>query len=127
MENFKEIRNEMLRLHKTLLDIEKANYEAEFGKLSPNQLLHLLFENEKFTWLRTISTLISEIDEMFASRKGIDEDLKRELYKKTHDLFDEEAVGDEEFKAKYRANLNTETDVAFHHVKILKLFAKDEA
>jgi hypothetical protein len=124
MENLKEIRNEMLRLHKTLLDIEKANYEAEFGKLSPNQLLQLLFENERFTWLRTISTLIADIDEMFASRKGIDENLKRELYNKTRDLFDEEAVGNEEFKAKYHANLNTETNVAFHHVKILKLFAK---
>jgi trans-aconitate methyltransferase len=127
MENFKEIRNEMLRLHKTLLDIEKSNYEAEFGKLSPNQLLQLLFENDSFTWLRTISTLIAEIDEMFASKKGIDEDLKRQLYKKTQDLFDEEAVGNEDFKAKYQANLNTETDVAFHHVKILKLFAKEKA
>ncbi len=124
MENFKEIRNEMLRLHKTLLDIEKANYEAEFGRLSPNQLLQLLFENERFTWLREISILIAEIDEMFASKKGIDEDLKRELYEKTYSLFDEETIANEEFKAKYQANLNTETDVAFHHVKVLKLFAK---
>ncbi len=127
MENFKEIRNEMLRLHKTLLDIEKSNHEAEFGKLSPNQLLQLLFENERFTWLRTISTLIAEIDEMFASKKGIDEDLKRELYENTLKLFDEESDKNEEFKAKYQANLNTETDVAFHHVKIIKLFQKEKA
>lgn len=126
MENLKEIRNELLSLHKTLMDIEKENHEAQFGKVSPNQLLQMLFENEKFTWLRTISILVVEIDEMLADKKGVDKELADSLIKKTESLFDEsEEFAD--FKAKYRVNLDTESSVAKHHKKLLELLEKEKA
>jgi hypothetical protein len=126
MENLKEIRNELLRLHKTLLEIEKANYEAEFGKVSPNQLFQLLFDNERFTWLRAISSAVVEIDEMFADKAGIDENLLKSLHQKAGFMFDDSNEF-ADFKAKYQANLDTETDVSFHNVKIKKLLAKEKA
>ncbi len=121
MENLKEIRDELLQLHKTLLEIEKENYEAEFGKVSPNQMLQLLFDNERFAWLRTISILIVEIDEMFADKKGIDEDLKKALFQKSKQLFDDSMTLDQDFKSKYKANLDTESSVANHHERLLLL------
>jgi hypothetical protein len=122
MENLKEIRNEMLSLHKTLMDIEKENYEVVNGKTTPHQLLQLLLNDEKFTWLRTISTLIVEIDEMFADKKGVNKELQNELYLQVKSLFDLDNSEDfKEFKEKYQANLDTETKVAEHHKKILKL------
>jgi hypothetical protein len=126
MENLREIRNEMLRLHKTLLEIERANYESKLGKITNVQLLNLLFEDENFVWLREISILVSEVDELFAAKEGVDYDLAASLLKRVKSLFDESETNDE-FKKKYRVNLDTETEVAFHHVKILKLSAKEKA
>jgi hypothetical protein len=126
MNNLKEIRNEMLRLHKTLMEIERGNYEAENGKVTNTQLLNLLFEDEKFVWLREISSLVSEIDELFASKEGFDEQLSGKLYDQAVSLFDESKTH-EVFKKKYRANVDTETEVAFHHIILLKLLAKGKA
>jgi hypothetical protein len=122
----KEIRNEMLRLHKTLMDIERANYEAKNGKVTNTQLLSLLFENDNFIWLREISILVSEIDELFASKDGFDDELERKLFDRTKSLIDESKTH-EAFKAKYQANVDTESEVAFHHIKLLKLSAKEKA
>ena len=126
MENLREIRNELLKLHKTLMEIEKSNYEAENGKLTPTQLLQLLFDNERFIWLRTISILVTEIDEMFADKNGIDQDLAEALKIKTTQLFDE---SDEfsDFKSKYQANLDTESSVAVQHDKLIKLLEQQKA
>ncbi|MBX7172972.1 MAG: hypothetical protein K1X72_18525 [Pyrinomonadaceae bacterium] len=121
MENLKKIRNELLSLHKTLMDIEKENYEAEFGKVTPTQLLQMLFENEKFIWLRTISILVTEFDEMFADKKGIDQELAKSLFEKTKQLFDE-SDNFAEFKNKFKVNLDTESAVEKHHEKLLNLF-----
>jgi hypothetical protein len=126
MKNLKEIRNELLRLHKTLLEIEKANYEAEFGKVSPNQLFQLLFDNDRFIWLRSISSTVVEIDEMFANKTGIDEALANDLYVKVGLMFDE-STEFADFKTKYQANLDIETEVAFHHIILQKLLAKEKA
>ena len=103
------------------MDIEKENYEAEFGKVTPTQLLQMLFENEKFIWLRTISILVTEFDEMFADKKGIDQELAKSLFEKTKQLFDE-SDNFAEFKNKFKVNLDTESAVEKHHEKLLNLF-----
>jgi hypothetical protein len=126
MENLKEVRNEMLRLHKTLLDIQRANYEEKNGKVTNVQLWSLLFDDENFTWLREISTFVSEVDELYASKMGFDQEIESQLNQRSHHLFDESDKF-EEFKKKYQANLDTEAEVAFHHIKIMKLLAKEKA
>lgn len=120
MENLRKVRNELLSLHKTLLDIEKERYESEFGKTTPNDLLQLLFNNAEFTWLRTISVLIVEIDEMFASKSGIDKDLAAALIKKAENLMDESDQF-KEFKERYRVHLEIESKVSGHHETIQNL------
>jgi hypothetical protein len=126
MKNLKEIRNELLGLHKTLMEIERGNHEANHGKITNVQLFNLLFEHENFIWLREISVLVSAIDELSASKQGIDQEAANSLFAKAKVLFDETDEF-QEFKKKYQANLDTETEVAFHHVKISKLLAKEKA
>jgi hypothetical protein len=117
MENLKEIRNELLSLHKTLMDIERGNYEAKHGKVSNVQLLNLLFEDKNFTWLRDISILVAEIDELFAAKNGIDSDLAQALFQQAKILFDD-SEHHQNFKSKYQANLDTETEVEKHHLRL---------
>lgn len=126
MNNLKEIRNELLSLHKTLLEIERTNYEAEFGKVTNIQLLNLLFEHQNFIWLRELSSLVAEIDEIFAKKNGILEAEIEGLFSRAKQLFD----GSEnylEFKNKYQANLNTETGIDKHHERLESLFQKEKA
>ncbi len=126
MDNLKAIRNELLGLHKTLMGIEKENYEAENGKITPTQLLQLLFDNESFTWLRTISILVVEIDEMFADKKGIDRELGKSLVEKSAQLFDQSNEFSE-FKAKFSPHLDTESSVEKHYNKLMELLEQKKA
>ena len=62
----KSVRNRLLRLHKTLLEHEKANYEAVNGQIANTGIyLKLVLEDSQFAWLRVLSGLIVEIDEAF--------------------------------------------------------------
>ena len=57
-------RRGLLRLHKALLDSERAVYEKEKGRVSPGELLQLLIQDARFAWLRPFSEMVILIDEM---------------------------------------------------------------
>lgn len=126
MKKLKEIRNELLRLHKTLLDIERANYETEVGRVSNLEFLNLLFANPRFGWLRELSGLVAEIDEVFADKSGVDHEAVGLLLKRSTILFDESnEFGD--FKSRYQTSLKTEVSVLKHHQMLTELLKTDEA
>src|SRR5258706_8688061 len=62
--SLKDLRQALLRLHKTLLDWERAAYERIHGRQSSNALLDALLKDPQFAWLRPISQLVVRIDEM---------------------------------------------------------------
>lgn len=65
-----DLRNGLLRLHKTLLDSERDFYEHEIGKIaSANQLLALVINDPWFAWLHQISELVVLIDETQESKE----------------------------------------------------------
>jgi hypothetical protein len=54
----------MLRLHKSLLDAERAAYERDVARItSTGQYLGLVLGNPWFAWLREISQFIVLVDE----------------------------------------------------------------
>ena len=63
-----ELRNLLLQLHKTLIDWQRADYERVHGRLQTTQLLNVLFNDESFAWLRSMSGLIVRIDETLAAK-----------------------------------------------------------
>src|SRR5215212_10364689 len=54
----------LLRLHKALLDAERADYERAHGQVTAGGLLQLALNHEQFAWLRPVSELIVRVDEM---------------------------------------------------------------
>ncbi len=58
-----ELRTLLLQLHKTLIDWQRAEYERVRGRLQTSQLLHVMFNEQEFAWLRSMSGLIVRIDE----------------------------------------------------------------
>lgn len=60
----RSLRNGLLRLHKSLLDSERAAYERDVQRIdSPGQFLDLLLNDPWFGWLRELSQYIVLIDE----------------------------------------------------------------
>ena len=63
------LRNQLLDLHKLLLDYERSRYERENGPVSsPHDYLGLVLSHPQFEWLRQLSGLIVQVDEMLAPR-----------------------------------------------------------
>jgi hypothetical protein len=69
---FIDLRQALLRLHKTMLDWERAGYERIHGRTSGHPLLQAILTDPQFAWLRPISELIVRIDELL---EGDDMDL----------------------------------------------------
>ncbi|NNF00501.1 MAG: hypothetical protein HKN25_15895 [Pyrinomonadaceae bacterium] len=88
-ERLKKIRNKFLRFHKVLLDWDRANYEREFGALSSGKFLEMLLSDERFAWLRTISTLIVRIDEAFDLDDGLSDEMLNGFYEESRNFFDD--------------------------------------
>src|SRR5256885_6434590 len=63
-ERLKNLRNGLLRLHKSLLDSERAVYERDVERItSTGQYLGLVLDDPWFHWLHELSQFIVVIDE----------------------------------------------------------------
>ena len=122
-EMLKSGRDRLLRLHKYLVDHERAIHEGIHGKVTSGQFLNLLIEDPAFAWLRKFSTLIVDIDEMFAQKDGFSEEAVDTHLTKMRALIlmDED---DEEFVAKYQAALQQDLDAAGEQGELRRLLAE---
>ncbi|MBK6721992.1 MAG: hypothetical protein IPO41_17770 [Acidobacteria bacterium] len=126
MENaelLKNARNLLLKLHKSMVDIEREMYEGVHGPQTATEFLNLLLEDPDLSYLRKFSMLIVEIDEMFAAKDGLPADMidanlvtVRELVAMTE--------SDEYFKAKYQFALQRDANAAALHSE-LKVLVED--
>ena|SRR5688572_22790237 len=112
-ETLKNGRNALLKLHKSLLDHERAIYEGINGPLNAAQFLNILLEDPDFAWLRKFSTLIVEIDELFDQKDGITAEAIDIHIVKLRELISMKDE-DEVFRARYQAALQQDLDAAAH-------------
>lgn len=112
-ELLKNGRDLLLKLHKSLLDHERAIYEGINGPQTPGQFLNILLEDPDFNWLRKFSTLIVDIDEMFAQKDGFSEEVVELHITKLRGLVAMEGE-DEGFREKYQSGLQKDLDAAAH-------------
>jgi hypothetical protein len=63
-ERLTALRNELLKLHKTLLDSERAVYDRDVARItSTGQYLELVLNDPFFAWLHQLSKFIVLVDE----------------------------------------------------------------
>lgn len=117
-------RDGLLGLHKALVDFERWKHETVHGSVTPGQFLNLLLEDAELAWLRKFSTLIVEIDEMFAQRDGIADESVLLHLKKLRDLVTMEEQ-DEDFVKRYQTALQQDSDSATRQAELrLLLFER---
>ena len=113
--NLKDLSRALLRLHKTLLDAAKAEYEAKNGAIgSPNHYLQLVLGDAHFAWLRKISALVALIDEAASVRRPASEPEARALIADARALLNFEA-DDEDFNDKFQTALQTNPHAVLNH------------
>jgi hypothetical protein len=67
--HLKALRDGLLRLHKSLLELERAAYERDVAPItSTGQYLNLVMDDPAFQWLRELSAFIVMIDEALAQK-----------------------------------------------------------
>ena len=124
VELLRRSRNLLLKLHKSLLDHERRIYEGLNGPLNAAQFLNVLLEDPDFAWLRKFSTLIVEIDEMFAQKDGYSEETVAQHIGALRSLISMEGEG-ETFRSKYQAGLQQDLDAAAHQGDLRALLFGD--
>lgn len=119
-ELLKAARDLLLKLHKSMVDLEREMYEGIHGRQSAGAFLNLLIEDEEMAWLRKFSMLIVEIDEMFDLKEGIAADVVEANLLKVRELI-AMAETDDYFKAKYQFALTRSPHAAMLHSELKAL------
>jgi hypothetical protein len=122
-----ELRHALLRLHKALLDDERARYEkARGGVESSGALLQLVLNDEWFAYLRPLSSLVVQMDELLDADEASEREagalvaLARELL-----TFDEKGEGG--LGERYRAALQRAPEVVMAHAAVVRLLGERKA
>ncbi len=120
----KDVRMGLLKLHKALLEYEKANYEARNGRIkTTGEYYNLVVNDPWFDWLRTMSKLIVEIDEAFDAKVDpLTEEAVIALASQTNKLVSSNE--ETEFGQKYQAALQNSPDAMFEHILVVKSLGK---
>ena len=108
-----------LHLHQTLLEMERKSFETTHGRVNSGELLQLVLNHAQFAWLRIISALVVQIDEMLDADEQAGAADMLSLISAARQLFAES--GDQEFQQKYRTALQQEPDVVMAHSALMKL------
>jgi hypothetical protein len=118
-----DLRNQLLNLHQILLKIERSAYEQVRGQVSSGELLQLLIHDEQFAWLRYISKLVVQIDEMLGSTEPVSLDEAQNLIGDARALLTPSEVGNV-FERKYYNALQYSPDVVLAHAELTQLLEK---
>ena len=119
-ELLKDLRQALLRLHKTLLEWERGTYERANGRLTSNQLLDALLEDPHFAWLRALSQMIVRIDEMLADKIAPGPGDLEAVLGHLRDLTAPNETGNP-YEQRYYAALQGSPDAVFAHRDLVTL------
>jgi hypothetical protein len=112
----REVRRGFFRLHKTLVDAERAAFEKTQGRLSNGQFLQALIQDPFFAWLRPYSSLLVEIDEALAAKERLSEPSARAYIEQVRALV--APVEGEEASNRYEHVRQRDPNVLVAHVEL---------
>lgn len=120
-QRLKGVRNAMLHLHKTLLDYERAAYERQHGTVGNTyEYLNLVMHNPWFAWLRQLSELIVQIDELLDAREPSTEGAAAAIIEQARMLLTPNEAG-AEFQQKYFLSVQESPEVVLAHAEFAKV------
>ena len=115
------LREALLRIHKSLLDMERRGYEKEHGKVTAGELFRLVVDDPQFSWLHNISEFVVRIDEALSSEEGISETDSHVAISLARKIFAPSEAGDG-FQKKYFEAIHKDPAVVMEHAELARLF-----
>jgi hypothetical protein len=115
------LRNTLLRLHKTLLDMERREYERANGKVTVGELFRLVIDHQQFGWLHNISEFVVRLDETLAGENPITPEDARTAISLARKMFAPSESGDA-FQKKYFDAIQLDPSVVIDHAELARLF-----
>jgi hypothetical protein len=111
----REISRLLMPLHRTLIEAAKGDFAIAYEQVDkPSHLLQLLNEHPFFAWLKPMTALIVDIDEM--SRRDFEPKEFDEILKRVQSLIGTGAAA--EFAEHYIPILQRDVDVAIAHAAV---------
>jgi hypothetical protein len=123
-ERLTNLRNGLLRLHKQLLDSERAAYERDVQRItSTGQYLQLVIGDPWFAYLHELSQFIVLIDETLAGDEPFTAaDVDRLTVQARMLISPDENAADHGFARKYFEAMQRDPDIVLAHRDALKAF-----
>jgi hypothetical protein len=115
------LRQALLRLHKTLLEMERRDYEKIHGAVNTGELFRLVVDDPQFAWLHNISEFVVRIDETLTGEEPITEESSRAPFALARKLFAPTETGDG-FQKKYFDAIQRDPAVVMEHAELARLF-----
>ncbi|HEX7681478.1 MAG TPA: hypothetical protein VF713_25355, partial [Thermoanaerobaculia bacterium] len=119
-ESLREISKLLLPLHRALIDAAKEDYALAVAPVKPAQLLQLLTDDPFFAWLKPVTSLIVDIDEM--ARTDFEAEDVAAIAGRIDRLFGAKAEG--AFSAQYVPMLQRSVDIAIGHAALRKAVSR---
>jgi hypothetical protein len=120
------LREALLRIHKSLLEMERRGYEKEHGSVNAGELFRLVVDNPQFAWLHNISEFVVRIDENLASKEGVSENDAHGAISLARKIFAPTETGDG-FQKKYFDAIQNDPAVVMEHAELARLFHNEPA
>jgi hypothetical protein len=120
------LRLTLLRLHKTLLDMERRDYELVNGHVSTGELFRLVIDHEQFAWLHNISEFVVRLDEALAAETPVTPDDTHAAIMLARKMFAPSESGDA-FQKRYFDAIQRDPAVVMEHAELARLFSNEPA
>jgi hypothetical protein len=120
------LRSALLRLHKSLIDMQRRTYEKEFGAVNTGEFFRLVVDHPQFAWLHNISEFVVRLDETLTGEAQVvlaDANTAVTLARK---MFMPTTEGDV-FQKKYFDAIQSDPNVVMEHGELARLFSADDA
>ena len=119
-ERLRGVSRALLRLHKALLDDERAQFERVRGRIeSSGEFLQLVLHDEWFSYLRPLSALVVQIDELLDAKEATNEEASA-LIAQARAMLKPSETGNE-FERRYYAAIQRDPDVIFAQREVVRL------
>jgi hypothetical protein len=120
------LRVTLLRLHKTLLDMERRDYERVNGHVSTGELYRLVIDHEQFAWLHNLSEFVVRLDETLAGETPVTHADTYGAIVLARKMFAPSESGDA-FQKRYFGAIQRDPAVVMEHAELARLFANEPA
>ncbi len=118
------LRLALLRLHKTLLEMERREYEREHGHVNTGELFRLVVDHAQFAWLHNISEFVVRIDETLAAKEPVTPEYTSVAFSLARKMFVPAESGDG-FQKKYFDAIQRDPAVVIEHAELARLFSNE--